>query len=136
MPKARADGPEICCTLLRRAASADVIRRSLKAAQQQITLAQWETCEPWPRPDECAVAAPKAQARRSKSEHCLAKRAALGEAVEELAPPSGSRPKPLLGIGWATIPPRVGGARGRSKRGGKSTLLKLVRSPSSKHKDS
>lgn len=57
MPKARADGPEICCTLLRRAASADVIRRSLKAAQQQITLAQCETCEPWPRPDERAVAA-------------------------------------------------------------------------------
>ncbi|HTN84078.1 MAG TPA: hypothetical protein VL242_10340 [Sorangium sp.] len=40
-----------------------------------------------------------------------------------------------MGIGWATTPPRAGGPKGRSKRGGKPTLLKLVRSSSPEHKD-
>ncbi|KYG01113.1 hypothetical protein BE21_56805 [Sorangium cellulosum] len=61
-------------------------------------------------------------------EHCIAERAARGEAVEEVAPPSGSRPKLLRGI-----PPGAGGSKGWSKRGGKQTLLKLARS---KRKDS
>ncbi|AUX28841.1 uncharacterized protein SOCE836_009260 [Sorangium cellulosum] len=56
--------------------------------------------------------------------------------MEEVAPPSGSRPKLLLGLGWAKTPPAVGGPKGRSKGGGKQTQLKLVRSPRSKCKDS
>ncbi|WP_437571455.1 hypothetical protein [Sorangium sp. So ce542] len=69
-------------------------------------------------------------------EHCIAERAARGEAMEEVAPPSGSRPKLLLGLGWAKTPPGAGGPTGWSKCGGKQTLLKLVRSPRSKRKDS
>ncbi|WP_437318009.1 hypothetical protein [Sorangium sp. So ce385] len=69
-------------------------------------------------------------------EHCVAERAARGEAVEEVAPPSGSRPKLLLGLGWAKTPPGAGGPKGRSKGSGKQTLLKLVRSSRSKRKDS
>ncbi|KYG07554.1 hypothetical protein BE21_28855 [Sorangium cellulosum] len=69
-------------------------------------------------------------------EHCIAERAARGEAVEEVAPPSGSRPKLLLRLGGATTPPGAGGRKGRSKGGGKQTLLKLVRSSRSKRKDS
>ncbi|WP_437653850.1 hypothetical protein [Sorangium sp. So ce1182] len=64
-------------------------------------------------------------------EHCIATQVARGEAVEELAPSSGSRPKPLLGLGWEKTPPRVGGPKGRSKL----TLLKLVRSPRRERKD-
>ncbi|WP_437928501.1 hypothetical protein WMF37_04390 [Sorangium sp. So ce291] len=55
--------------------------------------------------------------------------------MEELAPPSGSRPKPLLGLDWEKTPPRAGGPKGRSKRDGKPTLLKLVRSPRRERKD-
>ncbi|WP_437814805.1 hypothetical protein [Sorangium sp. So ce1078] len=62
-------------------------------------------------------------------EHCVAKRAARGEAVEELVPPSGSRATPLLGLGWARSSSSADSSKGRSKRGGKLTLLKLVRSP-------
>ena len=69
-------------------------------------------------------------------EHCMAKLGARGEAVEELAPPSGSRSKLLSGLAWAKTPPRVGRRGARSKHGGKRTLLKLVRSPSVKRKDS
>jgi hypothetical protein len=69
-------------------------------------------------------------------EHCIAERAARGEAVEEVAPPSGSRPKLLLGLGWAKTPPGAGGPKGRSKGGGKLTLLKLVRSSRIEREDS
>jgi hypothetical protein len=65
-------------------------------------------------------------------EHCLAERAARGEAVEEVAPPSESRPKPLLSVGWATTPPGAGVPKGRSKRRGQ---LRLVRSPRVERKD-
>ncbi|WP_437968559.1 hypothetical protein WMF04_04375 [Sorangium sp. So ce260] len=69
-------------------------------------------------------------------EHCIAKRAARGEAVEELVPPSRSRAKPLLGLGWARSSSSADDSKGRSKRGGKLTLLKLVRSPRDEGKDS
>lgn len=69
-------------------------------------------------------------------EHCVAKRAARGEAVEEPVPPSGSRAKPVLSHGWAKIPPSASGPKARSKRGGKLTVLKLVRSPRVERKES
>lgn len=59
--------------------------------------------------------------------HCIVKRAAREEVMEELAPPSGRRPRLLLSFGLARLPPRAGGRKRRSKRRGKRVLLKLVR---------
>ncbi|WP_437578197.1 hypothetical protein [Sorangium sp. So ce887] len=66
-------------------------------------------------------------------EHCIAKRAARGEAVEELVPPSENRAKLLLSLGWAKTPPGAGARERRSNRRGK---LELVRSPGQERKDS
>ncbi|WP_437928504.1 hypothetical protein WMF37_04405 [Sorangium sp. So ce291] len=61
-------------------------------------------------------------------EQCLARRAARGEVVEELVPPSGIRPKLLLGLGWAKDAPL---ADEQHRRGARSTAthLRLVRAP-------
>ncbi|AUX28846.1 uncharacterized protein SOCE836_009310 [Sorangium cellulosum] len=65
-------------------------------------------------------------------EHCLAARAARGDAVEEIAPPSESRPKPLLIVGEPKTAAGAGGPKRPSKRRGK---LRLVRSPRVERKD-
>ena len=69
-------------------------------------------------------------------ELCIAKRAARGEAVEELVPPSENRAKLLLSLGWAKTPPTAVGPRGRSKRRGKLRLVKLERTARRERKDS
>ncbi|KYF83883.1 hypothetical protein BE17_20930 [Sorangium cellulosum] len=62
-------------------------------------------------------------------EQCLARRAARGEAVEELVPPSGIRPKLLLGLDRAKDPPAAGDPQDRSTRRDMPAHLKLVRAP-------
>ncbi|WP_437623735.1 hypothetical protein [Sorangium sp. So ce1151] len=62
-------------------------------------------------------------------EQCMARRAARGEAVEELVPPSGIRPKLLLGLDRAKDPSAAGEPQGQSTRRDRSTHLKLVRAP-------
>lgn len=62
-------------------------------------------------------------------EQCMARRAARGEAVEELVPPSGIRPKLLTGLGWAKHTPSADDPRLQSSRRSKPTHLRLVQAP-------
>jgi hypothetical protein len=63
--------------------------------------------------------------------HCRAERAARGEPVEDLTPPSGTRPKLLLDDEDATPTRRARPTC--SKGGGTSRPLKLVRPPWGEH---
>ncbi|KYF61983.1 hypothetical protein BE11_43810 [Sorangium cellulosum] len=60
-------------------------------------------------------------------EQCMAGRAARGEAVEELAPPSGVRPRFLLGLDRAKDTSSTDEQRRKDSHHGKPTHLKLVR---------
>ncbi|MGK4007414.1 hypothetical protein WMF31_32630 [Sorangium sp. So ce1036] len=68
--------------------------------------------------------------------HCIAKRAARGEAVAEVAPSSDSRPKLRVSLGWAKTPAVARSPKGWSKRRGKLTLVKLVRAARRERQDS
>jgi hypothetical protein len=66
--------------------------------------------------------------------HCRAERAARGEPVEDLTPPSGPRLKFLLHDGDDThATPTRRASRTGGKRGGKPRPMKLVRPPRSEH---
>lgn len=67
-------------------------------------------------------------------EHCRAERAARGEAVEDITPPSGSRLKFLLLGDREQAWPSASVSRARRENGRISRHLKLVRSLRSKHK--
>ncbi|WP_129345323.1 hypothetical protein [Sorangium cellulosum] len=68
--------------------------------------------------------------------HCIAKRAAREEAVAEVAPPSDSRPKLRVSLGWAKTVAAARSPIGWSKRRGKLTLVKVVRAARRERKDS
>lgn len=67
-------------------------------------------------------------------EQCLARRAARGEAVEDLVPPSGIRPKLLLGLSEAKDAPLADEQHRRSARS-RATHLRLVRASGLEPKD-
>ncbi|XXT19267.1 hypothetical protein WME94_54490 [Sorangium sp. So ce429] len=68
-------------------------------------------------------------------ECCRAERAARGEAVEDLAPPSESRPKLLLPDSGEHAAPSGSPSRARSERGGMPRHLKLVRPLRPEHEE-
>ncbi|WP_433933393.1 hypothetical protein AB3662_03700 [Sorangium cellulosum] len=62
-------------------------------------------------------------------EQCMARRTARGDTVEELAPPSGIRPKLLTDLGWVRDTPSADDPRLQSSRRSEPTHLKLVQAP-------
>ncbi|WP_437734964.1 hypothetical protein [Sorangium sp. So ce1335] len=62
-------------------------------------------------------------------EQCMARRAARGEAVEELAPPSGIRPRLLLGLDLVKDTSSADEQRRKGSRRSRPAHLKLVRAP-------
>jgi hypothetical protein len=65
--------------------------------------------------------------------HCRAERAARGELVEDLTPPSGTRPRFLLHGDEEHVTHASRASRTRSQRGGKPRHMKLVRLPRIEH---